>query len=734
MTWLTARELAGLPGMPASERRTRDKLASTGTPSRPRSGREGGGGLEYDCSALPAETRRALATRQIAEVKALPLAEPAPAISFAPPVPAPEPLPGTLVPVPSRRPPSQADKAVADARAMLVAQVQDLAQVHGSKKACALLALQLASGQASTDLLATARTASQRARGDQVSTRSLERWLSAHRENGWWGLLPVAVELARVTPASLETDVAHVLALYHSKDARFRKLTGAAKEANKALGREPDAWQALYARARRALDKLGTNAQDNIALIKSRHTGAQRDAKLPFKRRDTSILSFNDVWLIDGHTFKAKVRHPDHGQPFAPELTVTIDAATRFITGWSTAYSENVMAVGDALRHAIGLCGVPAVLYGDNGAGETAKQMDCPIDGFCVRLGIDHRTGLPGKPQGHGLIERSWQTFAINAARQFGSYQGKDVDGGTFRKAAADLAKEQRALRRSEATGEVVRLSPKAPSWQQFMDAVDAAIHEYNTTHRHRALPKNADGKHMTPAEARVAMTQPGDIVSIDQTTLRHLFMPGILRTARRGEVQFLNQTYSAPDLMRRDVDGRQVSVRYDIRDPSAVMVFSLDGLYICEAKWAANRIDYMPKPVIQMAREKRVAATIKLRQQQIDTALRELQPTGSADLELPAPDLPFFVQPMAPAIEQAAVAAVAVPAAGTRPASFDTQGERYEWLMNHRAAWTDADNQWLTRYVASDDYTDLADYYSGRGLGWTGGSAEEQPRFKGAR
>jgi len=730
MTWLTTAELAGLPGLPRCQKRTREKLQKLAIPSRQRAGREGGGGLEYDCSALPAETRRALATRQIAGAKTAVMAEPAPAISFAPPAQAPEPLPSTLVPVPSRRPPSQADKAVADARALLIAQVQELAQLHGNKKACAILALQLASGQASANVMAIARTANQRARGDTVGARSLERWLSAHRENGWWGLLPTAVEVARVTPASLDTDVAHVLALYHSKDARFRKLTAAAKETNKALGQEPDAWQALYARARRALDKLGTNHQDNIALIKSRHSGAQRDAKLPFKRRDTSGLVFNDVWLIDGHTFKAKVRHPDHGQPFAPELTVTIDAATRYITGWSTAYSENVMAVGDALRHAIGLCGVPAVLYGDNGAGETAKQMDCPIDGFCVRLGIDHRTGLPGKPQGHGLIERSWQTFAINSARQFGSYQGRDVDGGTFRKAAADLAKEQRALRRAEATGEVVRLSPKAPSWKQFMDAVDAAIHEYNTTHRHRMLPKNAEGKHMTPAEARAAMTQPDDIVRIDQTTLRHLFMPGILRTARRGEVQFLNQTYSAPELMRRDVDGHQVSVRYDIRDPSAVMVFSLDGLYICEAKWAANRIDYMPKPVIQMAREKRVAATVKLRQQQIETALRELQPTGSADLALPEPDLPFFVQPIAPAIGQEVAAVVS---ADQRPVSWDTQGERYEWLMNNRTAWTDADNQWLARYVASDDYTDLADYYTGRGMGWDG-SQEELPRFKDAR
>ena len=158
----------------------------------------------------------------------------------------------------------------------------------------------------------------------------------------------------------------------------------------RSLGRPFDDWRALYGRARRALQKV-----DNVTLIKARHSGSARAARLPFKRRDTSMLRPLDVWLIDGHTFKAKVRHPDHGAPFAPELTIVMDAATRLICGWSVALAENVFAVGDALRHAIGQYGVPAIVYTDNGAGETARAMDCPVDGFMTRLGIEHRTGIP---------------------------------------------------------------------------------------------------------------------------------------------------------------------------------------------------------------------------------------------------------------------------------------------------------------------------------------------------
>lgn len=736
MTWLSARELVGLPGFQMTGRATLDKLKRLGIPNRPRAGREGGGGLEYDTSALPAETRAALAARAVTKAASTALAQvdPAPVVSFAPPE---KPLSAPLAPMPepTRRPPSLTDKATADARMLLVNMVLDLEPLHGIKRACNLVALQLASGQASADLQATARKANQRARADQVSARTLERYLGIYRAEGWWGLLPAPAPEPALQ--DVEQDVAAVLGLYHSRDARFRKLTGAAKEVIRQLGRDFDTWKALYARARRALDKFGKSHQANTALIKARFApGAQRDAQLPFKWRDTSALKPNDVWLIDGHTFKAKVRHPDHGAPFAPELTVCIDARSRMITGWSVNLSENVRAVGDALRHGVGLWGVPAILYGDNGAGETAKQMDCPIDGFCARLGIDHRTGIAGKPQGHGGIERLWQTVGINCARNFATFQGKDVDGGTFRKVAAELQKEQRAVRRAQQSGEVVVLSSKVPTWQQFIDAVEKAVHEYNHEHRHRKLPKRADGKHMTPAEAWAAEYKVEEQELLTQLELRMMFMPAVLRTAKRGQVTFFNQTYAAPELMRRDVDGREVSVRYDIHDPSFVLVYTLDGDYVCEAKYEASRRDFFPTPVIDMAREKRVKAAVKRREQQIDLALRELQTTVQpAQFSLPEPSTPFVVVPSTPEVfsslpPSSSSEDEAVQAASGRP-FFDTSSDRYEWLMAHRDQWGAGDEQWLRQYVQSDGYEGLADYYTARGLAWD--DADEQSGFKSA-
>ena len=59
-THYTAKELAGLPGMPGTEQNVKAKAKRDSWISQPRAGR--GGGREYAITALPSETRKALAT------------------------------------------------------------------------------------------------------------------------------------------------------------------------------------------------------------------------------------------------------------------------------------------------------------------------------------------------------------------------------------------------------------------------------------------------------------------------------------------------------------------------------------------------------------------------------------------------------------------------------------------------------------------------------------------------
>ena len=712
--WLTAREIAGLPGFEVSERHVRKRLLHQKVPHRKRP--QIGGGVEWDCSALPAETRAALM---------IPAAAPAPVVAFVPPPAVPvrrDPLPAE-VPEAPRRMQGDAAKLVADSRLLLVNRFNELKAVIGSTLAAKSLTLDLVTGAAEPALMEAARAASQRSRQTRIAERTLYRWVAEHEAGSWFALLPNAPAPRKAGQAS---DVVAVLERYHSTDPRFANLTSCAKAVVETLDRPFDTWTALYGRARRALDKA-----DKVELIKARHGGSERAAKLPFKHRSVENMGPLHVWQIDGHTFKAKVRHPDHGGPFAPEVTMVMDGKTRMVVGWSVSLSENVIAVGDALRHAMASHGMPEIVYSDNGSGQTAKQLDCPITGIMRRLNVEHRTGRPGNPQGRGTIERSWQQTMIECARQFGSYQGKDVDGQRLRKVTAELAKEQRAVRRAAADGNtVVKLSQKVPSWKQFMDAVEAAIDRYNTTHRHRGLPKREDGLHLTPAEAWDLMLEPAMQRRMDPQTLRMLFMPCVLRVARRGEVKFLNQVYFSPELMQ--VDGETVRVHYAIRDSSWVAVHNLKGELICEARWGANTVDFFPKAVFDMAREKRVQGIVKRRQLQIDTAMRELTGTRDAAIDatvfLPAPDASTALVPVVPGsgLQPLGIAAshdtdAAQAAAPGRPV-FETPSERYLWLLEHRDLWNDSDDGWLRDYVASEHYEDFREFYESRGLAWTDG------------
>jgi putative transposase len=730
--WLTAAELSGLPGMPGSEFRTRAKLDKLGVPSRLRTGRAGGGGREFDCACLPAETRAALLLNalQPADI-APPHWEPEQAGQSVPqhtPATLPAVAPGTAVATTTARtPPSKQDAACADARAAVLKSLDAFCGLLGGiTKATAELARQLATGTAAQHLLAAAAVAHQRPRkagdvaGVAIGQRTLFTWHTQHAQGGWWALLPAPTKPQPL--AMLEEDVRRVLQRYASTSGAARNLTEVCRTINVELGRPYDDWVALYGRARRALPKL-----DKIKLIKARHAGAERAAKLPFKRRDTSVLRPLDVALIDGHTFKAKVRHPDHGAPFAPEVTVVIDAATRRVTGWSVDLSESTIAVGAAVRHAIQHNGVFALAYSDNGSGETAKAIDCPIDGLFARIGIEHRTGIPGHPQGHGLIERSWQTHMLRCARKFGSYQGGDVDDRTLRNVSAELAKEQRKLaaaRANPGSATVVKLSAKCPSWAQFMDEVGAQLAEYNSTHRHRSHPKHTSGplagKHMTPDEAWLAWLDPADQVMLDPVALRHVFMPAVPRTAQRGEVRFLNAHFYSRELM--EVDGQQVRVHYDIHDGSRVWVWTRDGRFVCEAVAGANAMGYMPEPVIELARRKRVAGMVQRREAQIDLARAELQPMLPA-----ASTAGMFAVPARHAqplevlqrVDEAPAAHPAPQQHAGRP-FFDSSAERFEWLQRHPRAWCADDQAWLAAYVASPDYEALAGYYASQGLQWT--------------
>ncbi|MGX2038782.1 Mu transposase C-terminal domain-containing protein [Methylocaldum sp. MU1018] len=385
-------------------------------------------------------------------------------------------------------------------------------------------------------------------------------------------------------------------------------------------------------------------------LEKGRATGAAWKAILPCIRRDWSGLKSNDVWVGDGHTFKAKVQHPDHGRPFAPEVTLVIDAPSRYVVGWTVSLSENCVAVAEALGRAMTLHGKPLIYYSDNGAGQTAKTIDAPVTGLLARLGVAHETGIPGNPQGRGIIERLWQTLTIPLARAFPTCQTKTMDRETLnnvtRKIQSDLKK-----------GRVPNI---VPSWMQFIDALDAAIEDYNANHPHRELGKR------TPKAVYEANLDPLTAVPLSPEEIVGLFRPEVIRTPARGEVRLFNNRYFLRDLADLPA-GTPVRAAFDIHDAGKVWVKDMAGRSIGVAVWDGNKVDGFAKPFIEQLKEERVEGMRKRAQDKIETAEAEL---GRTLTVIPETVLPPDLMLTKRKLEQRAYEIEAAEAVSTLPPS----------------------------------------------------------------
>ena len=360
---------------------------------------------------------------------------------------------------------------------------------------------------------------------------------------------------------------------------------------------------------------------------------------------------------------KMKVAHPDHGRPFIPELTMVMDAPSRFIVGWSVSLAENCIAVADAIRNGVEKHGIPAVYYSDNGGGEKNWTLDADITGILPRLGINHQTGIPGNPQGRGIIERVNQTIALRIARQFATYHGTGADRETVRQVSTGVVSLEKALRqgKTELTDKQNRAKGKLPSWKQFIDAVEAGIDWYNNEHVHREIGT-------TPAKKRAQLLQDVEVLNITPIEARDMFRPQVIRVAQRGWLSVFNNDYFNQKLI--EVDGEKVTVSFDIHNAESVIVRHLDGRFICEAQFDGNKRAAFPEAFMDKARKERANRRMKLKQEQVDEIQAELNPVRTIEHTA---TFSFVVSDKAKQARQATPI-------------FLTQAEKEEWEEQQRA------------------------------------------------
>ena len=369
-----------------------------------------------------------------------------------------------------------------------------------------------------------------------------------------------------------------------------------------------------------------------------RKTGSELRQVMPYVKRDWSVLKPNDVWIGDGHSFKARVAHPVHGNPFKPEVTMIIDGCTRLIVGWAVSLAENTLAVADAIRYGVHVWGCPAIYYSDNGAGQTAKVLDDPKLGILERLGVTHHTGIAGNPQGRGIIERLWQETLIPLAKTYATYLGADADQRTLQKHYRELNSAAKAFNSGkELTVKQARRRSEMPSFKQFLADIEQCVAKYNQEHRHSSLPKNGHGQHWTPFgfyKRRCEETgfEPDYVPELE---LNSLFMPQVERTVSRCVVRWLDNEYFS--LALAEYHGEKVVIRYDLHKAEQVQVWDMNGKFICLADFEGNRRHAFPVSAVENAERKRLERRVKHLDEQKALAEAELKPalTQKADFSM---------------------------------------------------------------------------------------------------
>lgn len=489
--WFTARELAGLPGMPGTERaiQIRGKTEWNGRK------RAGSKATEYCLVDLPAETQAEILARSVAESGSN-----VPAVIGAEEV---EPLEAEGS---SRL--NEKQRSVMLARLAFCREIERLAEVVSQKTAISTLLKHAEDGQLSPYLQNRIEIANDRkTEGRGLSERTLKRWLSSWRaaDRDQMALAPLRQRASLDVP-----DWAGAFLRCYQRPTKPSVAASYAEFSAAWSGELPS----IHA-VQRFLKKLSPDAL-NVGRMSTQELKALK----PFRRRSTKNLFPGDVYTADGHKFDAEVINPLTGKPYRPEITTVLDVATRRVVGVSVGEAESAIGVLDALRDAVREC-MFSIFYVDNGSGFANDTVREVVD----RLGGTMTHSLPYNSQARGLSERGHQTIWVRAAKKLTSYIGADMDKHAGTKVHRVGRKQLRLTGRSQLI----------PEFGVFMAGMEQEVATYNST-PHRGLEKIRDHetglmRHMSPDEAwQAAISEGWEPMHASSALVESLMRPQLVR------------------------------------------------------------------------------------------------------------------------------------------------------------------------------------------------------------
>jgi transposase InsO family protein len=282
-----------------------------------------------------------------------------------------------------------------------------------------------------------------------ISQRSLERYLSQYRKNGWEGLVPQERSdkgLVRIS----DDLVAQAVALRRERPERsVEQIIYLLEESNLV-----EKGQLAVSTLARHLRHAGASRKE---LLKDETTGFRR-----FEVEDAHVLWQSDAQLT------LHLTDPDHpNRRKKVILFAVLDDYSRYILHGEFYWDEKLPRLEDTLKKAILRHGIPEQFYCDNGAVYSSSH----LMRVCGKLGIHLTHSRPYRPQGRGKIEKFFRFIdtsfkpeayeaikngqiktleELNQALQswLGGYYHLRKHGGTGQAPAERLKKSKREPRR----------------------------------------------------------------------------------------------------------------------------------------------------------------------------------------------------------------------------------------------------------------------------------------------
>jgi putative transposase len=297
----------------------------------------------------------------------------------------------------------------------------------------------------------------------------------------------------------------------------------------------------------------------------------------------------NSIWQADHAQLDIKLLQED-GSVARPWLTIVIDDYSRAIAGYYLGFDPpSSMRTSLALRQGIWrkghphwqICGVPDVLYTDNGSDFTSRHLQQVAADLKIRLVFS----IPGKPQGRGRIERFFRT--VNEMFLC------DLDG-------------------------YIRHKRRPPTLS--LDQFEERFRRFLLEVYHRR--SNAEGR-LPPSERwEEGGFLPRMPESLEQLDL--LLMHEVrARKIRRDGVHFQGLRYLSLTLAA--YIGEDATIRYDPRDMGEIRVFYKDR-FLCRAISAELAGETIPLRAVIRARNQRrkeLRSILHDRQKMVQTLLQ---------------------------------------------------------------------------------------------------------------